>query len=355
MNASVPRFHSLSPGLGQPEAHTPPVFRLRVRGIAPASVRLTVVAAALGLAVGIQAQPLGEALNATHLTWTTGGDADWFGQSDESRDGEAAQSGGITDQQETWMETTLTGPGHLTFWWKVSSEQDFDFLQFSVDGALVAAISGETGWHHRSLGLPAGTRLLRWPYAKDSILNSGQDAGWLDEVSLEPAIAPQITDAPEDRSVNQGDSFTFLVAVSGLPEPGVQWRRNGVPISEAMGTSLRLTNLQPGDAGAYDVVVTNVAGAVTSTPVSLTVLVPALTEPVLRLRRSGAGSGLELVVAPDVEPGVLRILEGSTPQLLLSAPALWVETNMPVAEELRIPLPPAHASRFFRAMRLHQP
>ena len=76
---------------------------------------------------------LGEALNATNLTWTTGGAAAWLGQATNTHDGyAAAQSGTVTDTQETWIETTVTGPSTLSFWWKVSSEFGWDFLQFKV-------------------------------------------------------------------------------------------------------------------------------------------------------------------------------------------------------------------------------
>lgn len=66
---------------------------------------------------------LGEALNNTALVWTTHGDAEWFAQTSTSHDGEAAaQSGDIGDSQSSHLETTVAGPGTLSFYWKVSSE-----------------------------------------------------------------------------------------------------------------------------------------------------------------------------------------------------------------------------------------
>jgi len=61
---------------------------------------------------------------------------------------------------------------------------------------------------------------------------------------------------------------------AGTPAPAYQWQFNGGTISGAIGTSLMLNNVQPGDAGAYSVVVTNEAGAVTSALAALTVLLP---------------------------------------------------------------------------------
>ena len=97
----------------------------------------TVVLAAVCLPAG--AVTLGEALNATNFTWTSGGAASWLAQSTTTHDGvAAAQSGTITHSQETWLETTVTGPGPLSFWWKVSSESCCDYLEFYTNGVRAA-------------------------------------------------------------------------------------------------------------------------------------------------------------------------------------------------------------------------
>ena len=55
---------------------------------------------------------LATALNATNLTWTTGGNAIWFVQTTNTHDSvSAAQSGVIGDNGESWIDTTVTGPG----------------------------------------------------------------------------------------------------------------------------------------------------------------------------------------------------------------------------------------------------
>ncbi|MGO8837239.1 MAG: choice-of-anchor tandem repeat GloVer-containing protein [Limisphaerales bacterium] len=137
---------------------------------------------------------LAEALNATNLVWTTGGDADWFGQPWTTHDGwGAGQSGIIIDSQISWMETTVTGPGTLTFWWNVSSEEDYDFLFFSVNDDPRAAISGEVDWQPETFNLGAGSQTLSWSYVKDFSVSLGADCGWVDQVSFVPvAITPFI-------------------------------------------------------------------------------------------------------------------------------------------------------------------
>jgi hypothetical protein len=54
----------------------------------------------------------------------TSGDVPWFGESAITHDGvDAAQSGAIGNNQVSTLQTIMVGPGSVTFWWKVSSEQ----------------------------------------------------------------------------------------------------------------------------------------------------------------------------------------------------------------------------------------
>jgi len=95
--------------------------------------------------VRAQGVPLADAVDAPLLTWTTGGNQVWVGQANTTFDGvDAAQSGAITHSQESWLQTTVTGPGHLRFRWKVSLEANYDYLEFYLDGVLQeGSICGE--------------------------------------------------------------------------------------------------------------------------------------------------------------------------------------------------------------------
>ena len=129
------------------------------------------------------APTLAQALDTSGLTWTTGGNANWSGQTADTHDGvDAGQSGIAADNQESWVQTTVTGPGTLSFWWQVSSEATFDFLRFEVDGVEQFSISGAVAWQPRTFTIPSGNHILRWRYTKDNFVASGSDAGWVDEV-----------------------------------------------------------------------------------------------------------------------------------------------------------------------------
>ena len=68
---------------------------------------------------------LKQALDNNYLTFTTGGNASWSGQTAVSfYGGSSAQSGVLGGSQSAWLQTTVVGPGALSFSWKVSSERD---------------------------------------------------------------------------------------------------------------------------------------------------------------------------------------------------------------------------------------
>ncbi len=78
-------------------------------------------------------------------------------------------------------------------------------------------------------------------------------------------VAPAITTQPQDQNVNQSSNATFSVVATGTPAPTYQWRFNSTDISGATDSTYTRSNAQPADAGSYSVVVSNVAGSVTST------------------------------------------------------------------------------------------
>ncbi|MCB2187327.1 MAG: VCBS repeat-containing protein [Deltaproteobacteria bacterium] len=114
-----------------------------------------------------------------------GGDAAWRpSRTVFHADGDAAQSGAIAADQTSDMSLTVSGPGVLAFWWKVSSEVGGDYLEFLVDGVLQERISGEVAWTAQVSSLAAGEHVLVWRYAKNAAGEAGADAGWVDAVEF---------------------------------------------------------------------------------------------------------------------------------------------------------------------------
>lgn len=126
---------------------------------------------------------LAEALDNAGFTWTNTGAAEWGPQTNVTHDGvDAAVSGAIGDNQYSMLTIGVVGPGELSFWWKVSSETDYDLFDVSMDGKPVTWISGAKNWVPVSLAIPEGQHVVAWKYSKDAAIGWGEDRGWLDEV-----------------------------------------------------------------------------------------------------------------------------------------------------------------------------
>jgi hypothetical protein len=128
-----------------------------------------------------------DAMDNCSFVFSTGGHTRWFGQNETNYDGmNAVRSGYLTHNQESWLETKVEGPGKISFWWKVSSEEYFDFLRFFINGEQRQLISGERDWEMIQYTLGEGTNIIRWTYTKDEFISSGLDRGWLDQLRFTP-------------------------------------------------------------------------------------------------------------------------------------------------------------------------
>jgi|GEM_PF-1437591 len=91
--------------------------------------------------------------------------------------------------------------------------------------------------------------------------------------TLQPA-APVITAHPQSQTVETGGTLVLGVTATGNPAPAYQWRKGGTPIAGATASTYTKSNVQPGDAGTYDVVVTNSVGSATSDAATVTISAP---------------------------------------------------------------------------------
>lgn len=83
--------------------------------------------------------------------------------------------------------------------------------------------------------------------------------------------APAFTTQPASQTVTAGAMVTFTTAASGTPAPTFQWKKGGVDIAGATGTSFTIASAAAGDAATYTVVATNSVSSVTSNSATLTV------------------------------------------------------------------------------------
>ncbi len=263
------------------------------------------------LFIGAPSTALREALDDPSINWITLGNAEWTAQTLITSDGvDAGVSGAIGNLQKSRLQTTVTGPGVISFFWKVSSERFFDFLDFYIDGKLQNFIHGETPWAPQTYEVGAGIHILEWIYDKDLFLALGNDAGYLDRFLFEADsfTPPTITRNPESVVILAGADVTFSVEAEGSQPLSYQWGKNGTPIGGATQSTLVLTNVGVSDEGDYTVTVSNVAGTATSAAARLTV--STIIDPPLIVIQPQ-----DLIAITGSTAALTVVVEGTTPLL----------------------------------------
>ena len=108
-------------------------------------------------------------------------------------------------------------------------------------------------------------------------------AGANHTVAIVAEVPPQITIPPPASVTNfAGSTAQFGVTATGTAPLAYRWFFGNTSVLNATNRNLSLTNVQPAQAGNYRVVITNIAGAVTSSVVALTVVLQPpslLTQP----------------------------------------------------------------------------
>lgn len=171
---------------------------------------------------------LSKALDNT-MTWITGGDVPWVGQLQKFIFGDsAAVSGVIQHGQNSYIQTTVPGPGKLSFYWQVSSDVA-DKLSFETTG-IKTSISGNVNWEKKTYDLPAGSHTLKWTYAKDADITKGADSGWLDRVEYNGGTILTV-------AINQEGGYGNVVSTPN----GINCDANTCNSNYTTGTVVKLT------------------------------------------------------------------------------------------------------------------
>ena len=145
-------------------------------------------------------------------------------------------------------------------------------VNWAVDGILLATISNAT---FTASNICVGF----WDPFASLTDNTNLSFGLVDNLRVEePAIAPIFTLQPLAQTVKLGTNVVFAAAATGLPAPNFQWLFNGTNILDATNSSYALAFVAVTNVGNYSVMVTNIAGSVTSSKAMLALLPPAAAQ-----------------------------------------------------------------------------
>jgi hypothetical protein len=157
----------------------------------------------------------------TQKPWEFSGNLPWVIATDAYAGSYAAKSGAISHSQTStiFVELYVTQADEISFWKKVSSEGNYDFLKFYINNQEMGSWSGDVAWAQHTYPVAVGSTIFKWTYSKDGSVSTGSDCAWLDEIIFPPCIVPQpatLVYTPEffNVSLNVNDSTTRTLSLS---------------------------------------------------------------------------------------------------------------------------------------------
>ncbi|MDN5354210.1 MAG: hypothetical protein PWQ09_966 [Candidatus Cloacimonadota bacterium] len=147
--------------------------------------------------------------------WEFFGNAEWQITSEEAYEGVySAKSGSINNwnYSSLVLELEVLEAGEISFWKKISSEEDGDKLKFMIDNVQKGVWSGEEDWNQESYSVTAGNHRFEWKYYKNSSGSGGSDCAWIDYIlfpALQTEQAPEIQLDQQSIAVEIGQNTTL--------------------------------------------------------------------------------------------------------------------------------------------------
>jgi hypothetical protein len=125
------------------------------------------------------------------FNWTFGGNLPWVTTSVDPFEGAfSAKSGAISHSQNSQMILSydVGTTDSISFYVKVSSENNYDFMRFFINGTQMGQWSGTVPWTRVAYPVTAGQKTFEWRYVKDGSVSSGSDCAWVDYIIFPPML-----------------------------------------------------------------------------------------------------------------------------------------------------------------------
>jgi hypothetical protein len=125
----------------------------------------------------------------TSVDWEMDSSYPWIIDSTSANTGSfSARSANISHNETTTLTIKVNNMlrDSVSFHYKVSTENNYDFFRFYIDGTQKIKESGtsNTEWNYKKYTLTAGEHILKWEYSKDQSQSSGEDCVRIDDIKL---------------------------------------------------------------------------------------------------------------------------------------------------------------------------
>ncbi len=142
----------------------------------------------LFLEIGMSSEDF-ETGDLTKYQWQNTSNIPWVVIDSNSFEGAyCMKSGQINNNQSSILSVTLDilCEDSITFYRKISSEANYDELNFYVNDVLLGTWSGEENWERVSFPVSPGIQTFKWEYNKDFTTIFGLDCAWIDYIIFPP-------------------------------------------------------------------------------------------------------------------------------------------------------------------------
>ena len=123
----------------------------------------------------------------SNFNWRNNSSSPWTITTQSPYEGTyCAKSGSIGNSSNTSLiiTDTVMVADTISFFYKVSSEQNYDNLTFKIDGRTKDEWSGNINWTRAAYPINVGVHTYTWTYTKDYYQNSGLDCAFIDAISF---------------------------------------------------------------------------------------------------------------------------------------------------------------------------
>lgn len=224
------------------------------------------------------------------------------------------------------LSVTATGTGPLSYQWR-------------RNGVDIPGATGQTLLLLNTVPADAGL------YSVVVYNAYGYDISLSAAITLGGALTPiSITVQPASQATTLGMNVTFTTAAVGDGPITYQWRKNGTPIGGATNANLQLNNVQAGDVGSYDCVISGPINTVITTAAALTLGIiarwgwaatpPATVGDIAEMQGQGPFASGATIIADftsNAAPLILSMAEPATEPVKVS----WFESvnnNGPIGD-----------------------
>ena len=116
----------------------------------------------------------------------------WTLTNEESYEGSwsarSAESLGHNNTSEMSISFNAATADSVIFFYRVSSEANYDKFHCYIDGVEMVVASGEVAWTRAAFAVSAGSHQLMFSYSKDVSIDRNSDCAWVDYINLPHGI-----------------------------------------------------------------------------------------------------------------------------------------------------------------------